>query len=495
MELFNLLEKSIVIFGQHYDVSLNWIGQLIKWLIGGVGIVGVGIILFSLVLKLIVLPFDIYQRIAMRKQNIKMKEQQERMEKLQKQYANDKEKYNQKLMEMYKENGISMFSSCLPMIISMIIFIVAINAFNAYAQYSTIQNYNILVDSYTKKIESYCPDIVEENIQFEIKEGTLESVLVKDADGKNSKEENTYFYYKAIIGETYDEALHTKANMVQHVIDSKYELNPIIDTELVKKDAALMEKINALITDTVNEEQAMHDYFVSQAQEAVVTAYTTEVFTEKNTKFLWVKNIWATDAAYKHPVLSYEEFEASAQRESFDVGGQKVSFGDIHSYTQVYGVDVYNVITAKLEPQKNEANGYFILIALSIGTILLQQFVSMRSQKEQQKYSTVDGQGASQQKMTLVIMTVMFAIFSFMYSSAFSIYMITGNLFSLLSTLIINKLVDKHMEKAEAVKTSAKLDNRGLSRIEAAKQAGKASAQNARGKKSNEGNNDKNEEK
>ena len=80
----------------------------------------------------------------MRKQNNKMKENQERMEKLQKQYANDKEKYNQKVMEMYKENGISMFSSCLPMILSLVIFIVAINAFNAFSQYSNIQNYIIL---------------------------------------------------------------------------------------------------------------------------------------------------------------------------------------------------------------------------------------------------------------------------------------------------------------------------------------------------------------
>ena len=140
MEIFNLLAKTIDVFGKTYDVSLNWIAQLIRWLISSVGIVGVGIILFSLCLKFIVLPFDVYQRISMRKQNQKMKDQQERMEKLQKQYANDKQMYNQKLMEMYKENGISMFSSCLPMILSMVIFFVAIGAFNAYSQYSNIEN-------------------------------------------------------------------------------------------------------------------------------------------------------------------------------------------------------------------------------------------------------------------------------------------------------------------------------------------------------------------
>ena len=158
MEFFNLLsnEVGIALFGNTYDISLNFIGTLIRWLITGVGSVGVGIILFSIILKVIVLPFDVYQRISMRKQNLKMKENQARMEKLQKQYAGDKDKYNQKVMEMYKESGISMFSSCLPMILSLIIFIVAINAFNAYSQYANVENYNMMVNAYNAKIESVC---------------------------------------------------------------------------------------------------------------------------------------------------------------------------------------------------------------------------------------------------------------------------------------------------------------------------------------------------
>ena len=100
------------------------------------------------------------------------------------------------------------------------------------------------------------------------------------------------------------------------------------------------------------------------------------------------------------------------------------------------------------------------MIALSIATILLQQWISNRAQKEQQKYSTVDGQGASQQKMTMIIMTGMFAVFSFMYSSAFAIYLIVSNVFSLVSMLIINKAVDTAAEKAELKAMQEKYNKR-----------------------------------
>ena len=140
MNFFNLL-ANVTFFNELHTIELDFIGQFIGWLVRITGSVGIGIILFSLALKLVTLPFDVYQRVSMRKQNLKMKQNQARMEKLQKQYANDKETYNQKVMEMYKESGISMFSSCLPMILSMVIFFVAIGAFNSYAAYSNVKNY------------------------------------------------------------------------------------------------------------------------------------------------------------------------------------------------------------------------------------------------------------------------------------------------------------------------------------------------------------------
>ncbi len=414
MEIFSMLatELKIPVYGQTFEVSLGWVAQIIRWLINGIGIVGVGIIVFSLLLKVIVLPFDIYQRINMRKQNIKMKENQARMEKLQKQYANDKQMYQKKVMEMYRENGLSVMSSCLPMILSMVIFIVAIGGFNAYSQYSNVENYNIMANAYNTKVEQMIAPL-------------------KAADLVEFNEENSQYVIKA---ENVSAAMEKDPGL-------KAALSGVKDTEM---------------------EAAAQAYYQNAAQDEVVAVYETTVKAKK-TQFLWIKNIWATDASYKHPVLDYNTFKTEISREDFVIGdNDKASLTDAIGATKnsPYDENAYNVITGKLVEQKQQANGYYIMIVLSIATIILQQVITMRSQKEQQKFSSVDGQGAAQQKTTLFIMTAMFAVFSFMYSAAFSIYMVVSNITSLISTIVINKFVDKAQERKEEEALKAKYGKR-----------------------------------
>jgi membrane protein insertase Oxa1/YidC/SpoIIIJ len=232
-------------------------------------------------------------------------------------------------------------------------------------------------------------------------------------------------------------------------------------SELKTEIDKLLEEKNEDGTQKYTVATACKEFLISSAKQAVATAYDEKI--SEKTKFIWVKNIWLPDSALSHPLMSDKDFENNVKLKPFDVGGKKVKFGDLEAngvYTDVYSVSTYGIVTDKLDTAKEEVNGYFIMIVLSVGTILLQQFVTMRAQKEQSQFSTVDGQGAQQQKMTMIIMTVMFAVFSFSYSTAFSIYMITSNITSLLSTLVINKLVDKAIEKKEAEALQAKYNNR-----------------------------------
>ncbi len=458
MQLLNAIELNH--YGQTYDVSLNWIGQIIKWLITGVGSVGVGIIVFSLLLKLIVLPLDIYQRVVMRKQNNKMQENQAKMEKLQKQYANDKEKYNQKVMEMYRESGISMFSSCLPMILSMIVFFAAIGGFNAYSKYANIQNYNSFVQVYNQTIESFAPTsdkLDEATLTYDWNEETAKGVITVQQEDKavfytiktneditGLSEENLVRYVQAVL------AYQTSYETVEQETKTIQAEKAIYKADIEKTFTLY----NLQATDNEKENKnIVKAYYYNTAREAVRVDYETN--SRKRVGFLWVRNVWNVDAAYEHPLTTHEKMMTPVKslfsaESTFDVNGKKVNFEDVKKFNpSPYSNEAFNEITENLKDAKEGANGYFILILLSIGTIFLQQFISIRSQKAQNKYSSVDGQQAATQKTTMVIMTVMFGIFSFMYSAAFSIYMVISSVFSLFSTMLINKIVDVAMSKKE----------------------------------------------
>lgn len=490
MQLANLLSGiGISVYSGTSGVALNWIGKAIRGLINLVGSVGFGIIVFTLILKLIVLPFDVHQRITMRKQNIKMEQNKARMEKLQKQYAHDKETYNKKVMELQKEAGFSACSSCLPMILSLVIFIVAINAFNDYAKFANVQNYNDMVDAYNTRILSECVDLDNDALNFgevpkENKitvEGT-EQTIYEHYLRVSTNDKNIYFevkfnqnddpstpanegrdqYIQYLNGynpsvNEYDYADLKQAEKSYYIDETKAlavdGMQDLVDEALQKAETenpAITPEDKATIQETT-----IKNYYIGLAQDAVVVRYNTSV--KPRSDFFWIKNVWMTDASYKHPIASYSDFKTELSTAS-GCGSCDGCSGAVVS--DIPAKDAYDQVTAKLGRQKSEANGYYILIALSIGTILLQQFVSMHSQKAQNKYSSVDGSSGSQQKMTLIIMTVMFAIFSFMYSAAFSIYMIMSNVLSLISTLVINKFVDMNAAKKEEEAFRARHDRK-----------------------------------
>ena len=191
-----------------YEIGLNWLGKFAQAIIEGIGIIGLGIVVFTIVLKAIVLPFDIYQRVSMRKQNLIMKQMQPELEKLQKQYANDKTTYNQKMMELYKKNGYSMLGACLPMIFSLVILIVAFQGFRTYSQYANLAMYEKMSQAYSEEVLKFAPEIKDfgnGRTYFVIVEGDTEENL---SEGKiKLKEEYNSAEGYVIEGKLVDEQL------------------------------------------------------------------------------------------------------------------------------------------------------------------------------------------------------------------------------------------------------------------------------------------------
>ena len=73
----------------------------------------------------------------------------------------------------------------------------------------------------------------------------------------------------------------------------------------------------------------------------------------------------------------------------------------------------------------------------------------MKSQKESNQYQTADGQGVKTQKIMLIVMPIIYAVFAFMYSAAFSLYMTISSIISLCVTLLSNLIIGHVFKKKE----------------------------------------------
>ncbi len=374
-------------------IDLNWIGRIIQFLIEGVGIIGLGVILFTLILKTVMLPLDVYSRVKMKKQSLVMKKMRPQMEKLQKQYANDKNMYSQKVMELQKANGISMFGACLPMIVTLVVFMVVFSAFSTYSQYANLSTYNYMVDSYNASVQAY---VIE--------------------DGKDG-----------FLQKKQDDALKEDAYLVE--FDAFIRISGTDESSF----NALREADKMVI---------VRDYVRENARKAAADYYRGH-----RNNFLWVGNVWYPDSLLNKEVPDFNKFSSSISRamgSGVDLT-YEASYDEVTHYLRNSGYEN--------ESGKTEGgifNGYFVLIVLAIGLMFLQQFISMRAQKDANELGSVDGSAARTNKWMLIMMPIIYGIFSFFYSAAFSLYMITNTLYGLIMTVIVNKIMEVSFEKQEA---------------------------------------------
>ena len=100
-----------------FQLFANIFGYLLNIINNLVNNYGLAIILFTVLIKLIMLPLSIKQQKTMKK-SAKLQEQ---MKVLQFKYKNDPEKLNREMMDLYKKENMSPFSGCLSAILQIIL--------------------------------------------------------------------------------------------------------------------------------------------------------------------------------------------------------------------------------------------------------------------------------------------------------------------------------------------------------------------------------------
>ena len=102
-----------------FNFFANIFGYVLNFIYGIVNNYGIAILLFTILLKLIMLPISINQQKTMKK-TAKIQKQTKQ---IQAKYKNDQARMNQEIMDLYKKENMSPFSGCLSSIIQIILIL------------------------------------------------------------------------------------------------------------------------------------------------------------------------------------------------------------------------------------------------------------------------------------------------------------------------------------------------------------------------------------
>ncbi len=132
--------------------------SLIGWFASWIGNYGWAIILFTVALKLVMSPLDVYQRISSKKQQKFMSEMQPELQAIQTKYANDKNKLNQETAKIYKKHNFSVGGMCLSMLLtmglSMVVFFTLFSSLRSYGDKKLNESYKQLDTAYVQTVNS-----------------------------------------------------------------------------------------------------------------------------------------------------------------------------------------------------------------------------------------------------------------------------------------------------------------------------------------------------
>lgn len=399
-----------------FQASANLISKLLMWIYGWMGSYGWTIVLFTLVLRLITLPLDFWQKLSMKKNSKIMEEITPFMTKIDKAYADNPQAANaekQKIMKKYRYNP---FASCLPMIVTMVIFIVMFSGLNNCSSALNIKTYQDIQEAYLRGYYSVITD---------------EAIIAAPVADENG-------------------------NVIKNAAGEPTTLRYFVNW----KNEKTADNANEFSAEELTILNARYDAVTQQAEKTAKKEAVLR-FSSSGEGFLWIKSLWRSDNWQKVLPASVTKF-ASTLSGNTDVAGltsEKIYDSIYEAYTNPESCfDVDDEIEAQQLKQVKKSlgygsgmwNGLLILPALAIVLTWLTTKVSNKSQGTMGTGAQLES-AKSQQKTMTFIMPIMMGIFALFYSAAFALYLVASNIINLLLNLIEMPLVEKIAGKTKSV--------------------------------------------
>lgn len=411
----------------------------------GIAFYALRIILLTVCLKLILSPLDFFQRYKMRKNQLITIRLKPQMEKLEKTYGGNPKVLQQKQAELNKREGMSYLASCLPMIVTLIVFIWLWNSLRTNAEFKQFDNYVNIYEAYssayTESFGGYydeAKDKLTDGYAVEFADAYASEIAPALSDGSATPDEvsaavtaasetvkdkefasTDYFdLFAGVYGDVYAEYYSDHASEAD-VADKA------ADMARVRAGSSVSEYCSIVAQD------AAYDYFTGTG------AYEGKGY--KYDSFLWIKDIWSPDTPWSETIaISQSDFKtrigAYATNASLS-GLEQEQLDDI--------VNSYETVMARIIADGDYGtNGFLVLPVLTVALNILTQIITRRQQKKSGQDANL-GQNKGCMTAMVVVMPVIMGYFAIMYCAAFTLYMVTNSTMSLLINLVTTGITNK----------------------------------------------------
>ncbi len=261
-----------------FEFFANIFGYALNFIYNIVNNYGIAIIIFTIILKAIMIPMNLKQQKTMKKSakiQVKSKEIQEK-------YGNDPVRMNQELMDLYKAENMSPFSGCLSSIIQ---FIVIISIFFVVSRPLTFMKH---IDSDT--INKYTQEITENNDNQ--RKNYMEIAIIRE---KAQQDENVNLNMNFLGLDLSDIPIENLSNWKVYIIPVLYVITSFISMKITSNMNGMNKKEENKVeqkTDDGKEEIAMEEMNKTMARMAPIMSVSISMIAPLGLALYWfVSNI------------------------------------------------------------------------------------------------------------------------------------------------------------------------------------------------------------
>ena len=165
------------------SASSSLTGFIRKALIGlndKVGNFGWTVVVFTIILRLILSPLDLWQKIVARRNAKAMKRMKPQLEALQAKYGEDKQRLQMEQQQLYKKEHYSMLGACLPTILTLVVFFLVFAGFRDMVGYQYARDYQACRDVYNEEYNASLKEKYDEvAVAYSIQ---ADGIVVANAD-------------------------------------------------------------------------------------------------------------------------------------------------------------------------------------------------------------------------------------------------------------------------------------------------------------------------